>query len=610
MNLSEDLKKKKKSKLLSRIIYLIIFSVLITLVYYYFSWTKQEQLIFQTYSVSTWNLDIYVSAEGKLISWKRLELNFPVSGKVTGILKKEWNIVSVDEEIASLDDSVYKLNLNQANISLRNAYAILNDKKTINKSSIEVYKKDVDLAQINLDNTKLRTSIDIDNSQNDYDLLEVKKQNSLNNLEIEKSNLELIREDYSKKISNLENIVLLKTNILFLDIEKYLWEIDELLGITPINEDKNDKYEDYLSAKNTSYKKEAEALFKDLNNSFTSKNISEIEDYSSKLKELISLTILVLENTIDSVELTNEEINSKKTTFQTYLNSFELNYGEYQIAKQNLDYEKTSRDLAIEKQNNLIISLNSDLSVLEKDLSIAKQKLEDAKELSVKDLTLSEKQLEKANAEYIEKTSGLTDEELKPYYIAIEDAKNNVAQAEENLKDTSLLSPVDWTILDINYKVWEYYGAWTKPFAVVISSNNKYIEAYIEERDIINIYEWQKVKISLDAFDNYSFEWEVIYVSDKWEEDENEVITYKTLISFDEDSSKMKDSMSASLEFLSQSVRGDIVVPVDYIYYENWEAKVALSSWTSVIVKEWISDGEFVQVLEWLNVWDVIVLKQ
>ena len=71
MNLSEDLKKKKKSKLLSRIIYLIIFSVLITLVYYYFSWTKQEQLIFQTYSVSTWNLDIYVSAEGKLISWKR-----------------------------------------------------------------------------------------------------------------------------------------------------------------------------------------------------------------------------------------------------------------------------------------------------------------------------------------------------------------------------------------------------------------------------------------------------------------------------------------------------------------------------------------------------------
>jgi multidrug resistance efflux pump len=49
----------------------------------------------------------------------------------------------------------------------------------------------------------------------------------------------------------------------------------------------------------------------------------------------------------------------------------------------------------------------------------------------------------------------------------------------------------------------------------VISTDGKYIESYVEERDIVKISEGQKVNISLEAIENYSFTGRVVYVSNK-----------------------------------------------------------------------------------------------
>lgn len=610
MSLSDEIKKKKRSKIISRIIYFLLFTSISYWAYYYFSEVKKPvEVIKKTYTVSTSNLDIYVNADGKVISWKNINLSFPISWKIKNIYKKEWEKISKNERIAILDDSSYLFDINQADINIKNNYAILAEKKEISDNAKNLYKKDLDLAQANLDNAKQKAISDINKSQNDYNILQTKIDNISNNLSIESDNLLLIEKDEDAKIENLSNLVSFKSNLLFLDIDKYLQEIDEFLWITDMNKYKNDSFENYLSAKNTSIKIQAETLFIDLNNNYSNTSFNLLDSYVLKIKELLWLTISVLENSVSSSSFTENEIYSRKQTFQDYLNSFESTNHEYLIAKQNLDYEKVNKKLLLEKQNNKIKSMQWDLEIAKKDLEIAKNNLADTKILSKKSVDIATKELQKAEAVYQDKISWLSEKELKTYYIAIEEAKNNKQKALNSLKDTILTSPNTWTILDINYKIWEFFWINSTPFATIVSSDWQYIESYIEEKDITNIVKWENVVITFDAIDNFSLTGIVTYVSDKWEEDENKVITYKTLISFDSTSTLIKDSMSANLDFLINSIKNDIIIPVEFVYYENWESRVLLDSWVSVKVKEWITDWEKVQILEWLKIGDKIIMK-
>ena len=605
MDLSAELIRKRRYKIFFRIFYVIIIILLIW-GFYYFNYLKntwEEKQFKKTEFVTRWNISTYISWEWKIISWKKVELNFPISWEIKKIYKKEWEDMLVWEKIAELDNKSLKLNLDKANIALKNSYAVLEEKKELTDNSKNIYTKNLDLAIINLNNTTLKSNIDLENAKDNYNLLKVKKDNLMLKKEIEESNLALIEQDENKKIENLKYIYELKVNIIFLVLDKYLWEVYDLLM-------KNNNNENYLWAKNTNVKNEARNSYEELNNLFKNdKNSSNVLDYSEKLKSLLGLTILVLENSIESFNiLTNDEIKSKKTVFQWFLSSFELDYQNYLLAKQSYDYEVISKEILLNKQNNIIKSLSWDIDLMSKDLEVAYKNIENIKNLSESNVILTTKQKEKSEVEYLDNISWLSDKKLKPYMIAIEDAQNKVEEAKQNLNKTILYSSVNWNILYINYKAWEYYNM-QKPLLTVTSLNGQYIESYMEEKDIVDIFKWQDVNINFDAIEWSSFTWQVIYISDKWEKDDHGIIVYKTLVSFDIRVKNIKDSMSVNLDFLKDRVVNDIVIPVDYVYYENGIWKVMLSNWEVREVKEWISDGEKVQILEGLKEGDEIVIK-
>ena len=177
MKLSKELIKKKKRRFIFRMIYVSIFIVLVwVIIYYNYLRNNIEVVVYkQNMIVEKWDLKTYISWEWKIISWKRVELNFPISWNIDKIFKNEWEEIYYWEKVAELENNIYKLNLDKANIALKNAYAILEWKREVTDSSKNIYKKNLDLAWIALDNTSLKSNIDLDTVKSNYNLLKIKK---------------------------------------------------------------------------------------------------------------------------------------------------------------------------------------------------------------------------------------------------------------------------------------------------------------------------------------------------------------------------------------------------------------------------------------------------
>ncbi|MFK7780249.1 MAG: HlyD family efflux transporter periplasmic adaptor subunit [Candidatus Gracilibacteria bacterium] len=618
MTFSDDVKQKKQRMSLSKWIYTIITVIVIGVIYYYFSGANKDESISisDTHIVENGDLELYVSGEGKIISGKKIELNFPITGAIKGIYKNEGEKVVDGEKIAKLNDSVYILNLERANINLKNAYARLAEiKETVSAAELKVLEKSLDLARESYENIKLKLSMTLEDENNNYDSLVINRSNLVNDIKIEKSNLELIIIDEDKKIENLGKTLSFKGNILILDIDKYLNKIDELVGITELNENQNDDFEDYLGAKDSTLKTELINDFKIFNNNLIrnrdllNSDNDLLVSYSSSLKKILNKTFLVISNSIESTSFTITDIQNHKSDFQSYLSILELSHQALLLAFDNLDYEITNKDILIKKKTNTIEGLIGDLKLVNNDVENYSEKLDNIEKINEGELLVAQKELEKANLEYKSSIEGPTSIELKSYYIDIEDAESRVKEAENNLTDTLLNSPIDGTILDINYREGEYYGTKQESFGVIISADRKYIESYIEERDIANIFEGQKTIISVDAFESYSFTGIINYVSILGEEDTDEVTRYKILIGFDDDNSQIRDGMSVSLDLLFKKLENIIVIPSEYIVYIDGISHVILSDGTHRIIDEGSSDGETIEILSGLKVGEKIILE-
>lgn len=362
MGIVEDIKAKKhKSLRVKIIIWILVFGW----VYSYYSYNKAKNTslntpTYKTYTASKWDLETSLEADWKVLYKDNYSLSFPVSGTIKDIFKKEWDSVKKADIIAKLDDTYYKLSLQKAEISLRNANANLNAKiaskasvsdlnilreqissadasldlsKTVEKTNIDQAKKALDLALINLNSAK----DDLNNTKS-LQISDIKTQNetiSSINLELQNAQNEKERSKSSDDLSltNLQTQSKLQID-LFLDyVDKYIKESDYILWITDKNKYKNDSFETYLWAKNTSIKTSAEnALRKTITDFASFENIySSQTDIQSSLNEAIiladsinntlDLVLQTLKNSIASSNFTDTTINTYTSSFESYLTS-------------------------------------------------------------------------------------------------------------------------------------------------------------------------------------------------------------------------------------------------------------------------------------------------
>ncbi len=670
----KDIEKHKKSKLYPKlIIWIIVLSIIWYFSYDYFipqkeNTTEKEKQIF---TVTTWNLKTSISWDWKILYKQDYNLNFPISGIITEIKKQEWQEIKQWEIIATLDTKYLELNVDKAEIALKKVRAELSAKQNqYSNSDIKLSQEQLESTKTNLENIKLTWEIDIKNALTNLETAKLNLETALNNtentkttswndienfeialetakidLENGKSNLIIIeneeKEKYENKQENAISVIWLNNSF----IKEKLLDIDKLLWITKENKDLNNKFEDFLWAKNSTAKNDAKTSFIQTNKKFEESLIewknytqweidfSKLEKFlqkatenSKQLNESLGHTLETVKSSISSVgALSENDIENYIKTYEDSIIETKKEITNIANTKQTIEEQKTTMNSKIESQKNTIETLESKLLLSESNLKKAKSNLEVWVDTSDDKVKLAKKQLEQAQINYKNSqkkaennlkiaqnqieisnaslwTKTVSQSELAPYYTNIENAQKSLEEAKIKLEDAVLKSPIEWTIVKINWNIGSFAG-WDKDlaFAIVTNDNQFYVESYVEEIDISRVKNNSNVYLTFDALDWVKLPWKVDYISDKSTTDSNSIVTYRVEISFEPKQSWVREWMTTYVEYITNEVKNVKIIPVSAVKPVNGKPSVLLENNTWKPVATWFTDWEMVEIITWLE---------
>jgi HlyD family secretion protein len=159
------------------------------------------------------------------------------------------------------------------------------------------------------------------------------------------------------------------------------------------------------------------------------------------------------------------------------------------------------------------------------------------------------------------------------YEIALnqyEVAKNNVSSvasqlkaAQRNLSFASIYSPIDGTVLSRNVNVGQTVASsLNTPTLFVIAKDltRMQVQAAVDEADIGNIKNGQRVTFTVDAFPDEQFEGSVNEVRLRPSVSSN-VVTYTTIVDAPNMNMKLKPGMTASITVFTREVENAMLIP-------------------------------------------------
>lgn len=664
MSFVDEVKKgTSKSKNKKIVVWILLILVAYFTYSYFYNSPEEENLEEEKkYSVITSDIKNSIESDWRVILKDEINIDFINPWIIKDIYKKEWDEVKVWDIIATLDSSYLDLSIEKAKIALSIAEANYNLKKrwgTI--SEINISQKQLESSKASYDATLAQGEMDIkiaedglkialENVENIKKQAEVNKLNAINNLETSKldlqnlqNNLKLTETQELQKYQNTQNKVVMEAWQLISIIEKNLFDIDVLLGISDSNRYLNDSFETYLWAKNTSYKTQAENSYREAKAEFDkfytnwktfrqngdlsllSKYITDLKNSASLTNKTLNYTISTLKNSISSSSFSQTTLDSNISNFENALLNLKNESSAFAITTQTLEETKTSMDYKIASLNDSTKSLEQKIKIneanlekvnLENEVSIntADQKLTQAKialeNAKIKNETwiIKEKSQVEISKSNLDSKTTSDQLELEPLYMAILNAKKNLEEAIKKKDDSILKSPISWKIVNISRKIWE--SVWqtsSESFVTIINDKTFFVEVQAEEEDIIKIKNGQKTYISFDAIDWIKLEWEVVYVNDKATIDTNWVVSYKTEVIFTTEDKKIREWMTATVEFITKEVKNVLTIPVQAVKTVNKKPSVKMENWEYRSVITGFTDAKVVEVISWLKKWDVIL---
>lgn len=208
-----------------------------------------------------------------------------------------------------------------------------------------------------------------------------------------------------------------------------------------------------------------------------------------------------------------------------------------------------------------------------------------------------------------------------------------VETARKNLSFANIYSPVDGTILSRSVSEGQTVAAsFNTPTLFVIAKDltQMQVEASVDEADIGNVQEGNKVTFTVDAFINDVFNGIVKQVRLN-PTTTNNVVTYTTIISAPNDDMKLKPGMTASISIYTKEVSNAVLLPVKAIRFtpdsglsgqyqvrllheklRKDEAFVMVKQGNELIqkkIKTGINNNTEVEVLDGLNASDSVVIS-
>jgi HlyD family secretion protein len=171
--------------------------------------------------------------------------------------------------------------------------------------------------------------------------------------------------------------------------------------------------------------------------------------------------------------------------------------------------------------------------------------------------------------------------------------------AEMDMDNCTLYAPYDGIVLSSSYSPGEYAGPGVP--AISIIENDFAVKAEVNETDIVNLKEGQKVEVRLDAYYDHVFNGKITRIS-PISSNLGGVVSFEITVEFDtQDGPEVFYGFSASLDITTSSVENILYVPLQYIYEEEG------MTYVDVLTPE--GDNVKTEVITGISNYDLIEIK-
>lgn len=565
----------------------------------------QSQSAPKEWTVKKDDIVISVEAEGKVVAEDGVELSFAVSGdnlEVKEVFVKEGDAVKKGDKIASVSTDDLQLSMNSAWASYQSALADFNETMSgataeeiaDSQDKITTAKMSLEQAQRSLENIKQSIADTIYNAQKA--VVDAKK--DLDDNQDEQSS-EDVSGAYEELVETLKS-----TNI---SLDGILRASDEIVGV-----DKtylNDDFEINLGAKDLSslslaletYKK-ARAGAQDLNRrvigmskfsdfgdiesaaDLASDVLFDFEEHLNAMKAMLDATITTGDLTESELVAFITSVNSNRSSINTKISALNAEVRAVADAKESLDdyaenYNEAVRDLGNAQADAERTLADAEASVASKELSLRQ----------------AERDLEELKAP-------LTEAELASARSRMSSASISLEKARNSLNDATIISPIDGQVVELNYKAGDIIVDNEDPVAVILNSSTLFITVNAEEADVSKLAVGQKAIATFPALDDLELKGEISFISLTSNTSNNGIVTYEVRVLIENtDEQKIREGMTASIEFVSSEVRDVLIIPVSAV--RNVEGKPSVQAldgiWLPVVTG--FTDGKYVEVISGLE---------
>jgi RND family efflux transporter MFP subunit len=616
----EESKKAKRKGMLGKLLnkkIIITFLIIVLIAGGYYYYANRGKSNVPAVQVKEWtvkkdDIKIAIESDGKVVAEDGVDLSFSVSGdtlEVTDMYVKEGANVKKGDKIAAVKTDTLQYDLRNAYASYQSALANLQIKQEgPTASDIEKAKISIDQAKSALEQQKISYDKTIADSAQSIANAENTLVTAENNLKMNKdiNSSQIIADAYISLVGTIKSINITLDNI--------LKSSDDILGID--NTYANDSFENLLGVKDLSTKSDAEVSYNKakqekealnslaivLNNNSSYGDIDKAADQTAVAIDSFSYHLnnmnAMIGATITSTDLTQTELDSFKTSINSNRSSVNSANTSLTNARQSIVDSKSSLDsyqLAYEKA--------------QRDLDAIKKQADRDAVTAKANVTSKEVAVRQAQISYDDLVEPIKDIDLASARSQLTSAAISVDKAKTNLEKTTLISPIDGVVSQLNYKAGDtIYTSDSKAVAIIINKDTLFIEINIEEADINKIKVGDKANSTFEAIDGLKMEGEIGFISLTSSTDNSGIVTYlvKVILNNTKDSA-IREGMTAAVEFITSGVTDVLSVPVAAVRNVNNKPSVQLASGEWSPVTTGFTDGEYVEVISGVNIGDKII---
>lgn len=464
--------------------------------------SEKQEFFIETKSGEELSWKIELEKIWRVSSSQDILLSAKANGEVWNVYVKAGDTVQAGQIIAELEDTIgsYELNLQRALNGLERAQINYDSNKiSLDKS---IYDAELNLEKLERNLVTLREDSEqslllaedaFKNSQ--YESLDTKSALQLEQLD---NNIEKAKLDYEIKLAADEqtlegNKVSIKKefNALTILLDDVVEFSDKLLGVTIENKRENDKFEDYLWAKNTTQKNESKLslleliAFKESNDytgvenifaaDFSQEEMLEVIDVIAEGYEYVKVVLNDIEQTLNNSttslgSLSESDLAAYVASVNAYQAQFQANYGAFianstAIKSFTTTYEDAQASIlkAIELQEkdreiqykNFLSSQLSAGSNYEKTLLWTQDSIANLED---------QIKIAQNNLENLKKTRDIT---LQSLENSKEEARISYLSSQKEYNKLLIKSPINGTISEKFIDVWQEVFNGTQLFNII-----------------------------------------------------------------------------------------------------------------------------------------------